>query len=307
MPNVPHSSEAFGDLVDPRFQDVWNDRLAQLKDMIPELYEFETANKTTEDMRYSQVGTLEDWDPFTGSVDYDAVAQGFDVRTIPVEFSKGVQVRRKLFDDGMYHVMDAKPKGMATSYVRTRQKHAARVFTMAFSTDNFFYEHSENRPLCSSDHLTTSGAATTTGFSNITTSSLSAVAVAAARITMRGFRGDRAERIHVMPDELWHPPELYEIADEINRSTGKVNTAVNNTNVHEGVYSLHDWEYMSNPKDWFMADSTGRKDNLKWWDRVPVEFAHVEDFDTLIAKWRGYSRYSWLYVDWRWLLGGNVA
>ena len=304
---VPHDSLNFGDLVDPRFQDIWDDRLKQLQDMIPELFSFETATKTTEDLRYSQVGAMDDWDAFTGSVDYDSIFQGFDVRTIPVEFTKGAQVRRKLFNDGMYHVMDQKPKGMATSYVRTRQKHGARLFTMAFSTDNFFYEHSEGVPLCSASHLTTSGASTANGFSNIGTAALSAVAVATARIQMRGFRGDRAERIHVMPNELWHPPDLYEIADEINRSQGKLNTGNNNTNVHEGVYTLHDWEYMSNTADWFMTDSVGRSDNLKWWDRIPVEFAHVEDFDTLIAKWRGYARYSWLYIDWRWIFGGNVA
>ena len=37
---VPHVSENFGDLVDPRFHDVWNDRLAQLQDKIPELFNF---------------------------------------------------------------------------------------------------------------------------------------------------------------------------------------------------------------------------------------------------------------------------
>jgi hypothetical protein len=304
---VPHASENFGDLLDPRFQDIWDDRLAQLKDMVSELFSFETATKTTEDMRFSQTGTLDDWDAFTGQVDYDSIFQGYDVTTTPVEFTKGTQVKRKLHDDGMYHVMDQKPKAMATSYMRTRQKHAARLFTMAFSNDGFFYDHSEGVSLCNSAHTTTSGASTATGFSNVGTSALNAVAVAAARIQMRGFRGDRAERIHVNPDELWHPPDLYEIASEISTSAGKLDSANNNDNVHKGVYTLHDWEYMSNAADWFMTDSVGRSDNLKWWDRIPVEFAHVEDFDTLIAKWRGYARYSWLYIDWRWIFGSNVG
>jgi hypothetical protein len=305
---VPHSSENFGDLVDPRFQEVLDDRLKQLKDMVPELFDFDSATKTTEDIRYSQTGTLDDWVAFEGTVQYDALNQGYDVTGTPLEFTKGVQIRRKLFDDGMYHVMDQKPKAMATSYMRTRQKHAAQVFTGAFSAANSFYTHSEGVALCSASHTTTAPATSTaTGFSNLGTAALTAVAVAAARIQMRGFRGDRAERIHVMPDELWHPPNLYEIAEEISRSQGKLDTANNNINVHEGAYKLHDWEYMSNAKDWFMSDSVGRRDNLKWWDRVPVEFAHVEDFDTLIAKWRGYARYSWLWIDWRWVMGHNVA
>ena len=35
---------------------------------------------------------------------------------------------------------------------------------------------------------------------------------------MKRFRGDRAERIDVMPDEIWHPTELYEVAPEIIRA-----------------------------------------------------------------------------------------
>ena len=52
-------------------------------------------------MRFTQVGTLDDWNAFSGTVDYDSVSQGYDVTTTPVEFTKGVQVSRKLFDDGM--------------------------------------------------------------------------------------------------------------------------------------------------------------------------------------------------------------
>jgi hypothetical protein len=33
----------------------------------------------------------------------------------------------------------------------------------------------------------------------------------------------------------------------------------------------------------------------------------VEDFDTLVAKWRGYARYANVYTNWRWVLGSQVT
>src|SRR3972149_6046190 len=53
------------------------------------------------------------------------------------------------------------------------------------------------------------------GFDNLTTAALSAVSVSAARIQMVNFRGDRAERIGVMPSMLLYPPDLYQTAWEI--------------------------------------------------------------------------------------------
>ena len=46
-----------GDVLDPRFQRIYNDRLRQLPDMVPELYTMEPTNGRDE-MKYSQIGTL---------------------------------------------------------------------------------------------------------------------------------------------------------------------------------------------------------------------------------------------------------
>ena len=39
----------------------------------------------------------------------------------------------------------------------------------------------------------------------------------------------------------------------------------------------------------------------------PAEFAMIEDFDTLVAKWRGYARYGLTYVNWRFINGSQVS
>ncbi len=124
---------------------------------------------------------------------------------------------------------------------------------------------------------------------------------------MVGYRGMQAERIQVVPDELWIPPDLFEVAYEIVASMGKVDTANNNRNVHEGAYTIHEWNYLTDVNNWFVGDSADRSQSLHWIDRVPVEFAFAEDLDTIIAKWRGYMRYSFAWIDWRWVFGAQVS
>lgn len=305
MPN-PHVSTAFGDLLDPRFQKIFYERYKALPTMLPEFYDFVGTNGRA-DLRYSQVGTLGDWTAFSGTVDYGSSSQGYDTIITPLEFTKGIQIERKLFDDDQYNIMDARPKALATSAQRTREKHGARLFNNAFSVDTLFYVNSEGVALCSNNHTTTSGASTAAGFDNLGTAALSATAVAAARIAAVDFRGDQAERMEVNLDELIIPPNLYEEAFEIVSSMGKVDTDLNNRNVHQGAYTIKEWRYLSDTNNWFLADSVLRKDSVHWTDRVPMEFAMAEDLDTIIAKWRGYMRYAMGQSEWRWIYGHNVS
>lgn len=305
---VPHTTDHFTDVVDPRFERIFDEEYTQHPDMIPTLMNMPNHNGR-DDMRWSQIGSLADFSEFNGSVNYNAMSQGYDVTATYKEFTNGVQARRTLFDDDQYHILDQRPAALATSAHRTRQKHAARLFTMAFAVDNFFYEHSENVALCSNSHTTTSGASTASGFDNLTTAALSAVSVAAARIQMHRYRGDVAEVIDVFPNELWIPTELFEIANEITGSSAKLGGQANPgvINVHEGVYTIHEWKHMSDTKDWFMADGVLRKRFVHWIDRISLEFGMIEDFDTLVAKWRAYMRYAWAWIDWRWVLGAQVS
>ena len=306
MASSPHLSTNFADLLDPRFQEIFHNYLPTVPSMIPVAFDEITQNDR-DTYRVSSVGTLPDWAAFSGSVGYVAASQGYDTVLTYLEFTSGTEVERKLFDDDQFGIIMEKPKTLAESYARTREGHGARVFVNAFTNDTFFYVNSEAVALCSNSHTTTSGASTATGFDNLGTAPLSATAVAAARIQMRNFRGDQAEKIQIVPDELWIPIDRFEEAYEIVGAAGKVDTALNNPNVHKGKYTVNEWLYMTDANDWFMSDSRLRKRFLKWVQRIPVEFAMAEDIDTLIAKWRGYARYGWLNGDWRWVMGHQVS
>jgi len=300
-------STNFGDLLDPRFQKIFHERYDELADMIPKFFSFPTNNGRS-NMTWSSVGELADWPAFNGTVVYQQANQGYDITATHKEFASGVQIERKLFDDDQYQIMDARPSKLARAAQRKRQKDAARIFNNAFSVDTEFYSNSEGVALCSNSHTTTAtGVSTASGFDNLGTSALSAVAVTAARIQFVDFRDDAANKISLVPDGLIIPTALYGKAFEIVASMGVPDNANNARNVHESAWDVTEWNYLSDNNNWFMEDSSFRKENLHWLDRIPIEFAFAEDIDTMIAKWRGYMRYSSAWTDWRWILGAQVS
>lgn len=303
---TPAQSTNFADLLDPRFQKIFHETYEQVPSKLGQLFTMPADNGRA-DMRWSQVGDFADWEEFTGTVDYQSISQGYDTTMTHVEFASGFQIERKLFDDDQYGIMDKRPRGLARSGARLREKHGARIWNNAFSVDTYFYVNSEGVALCSNSHTSASGASTASGFDNLVTDALSATALTAARKQHVKLRTDNANLQMIVPDELWIPIDLYDVAYEIVASMGKVDTAENNRNVHESAYTVNEWIYMTDTNNWFLCDSALRKESLYWVDRVSMEFAAAEDLDTLVAKFRGYMRHSNAHTDWRFTIGAQVS
>lgn len=304
MPS-PMVSGSFADLIDKRVTKLFYDEYKQLPSRRGDLYSMEKSNDSFE--RWSEVGQIGNFTAFSGTVGYQSQSQGYDTTATHLEWANGIQIERKLYDDDRHGMWERKPVALANSANRTIETHAATLLNNAFSVDTTFYNNTENVALCSNSHTTTSGASTSAGFDNLTTAALSATALAAMRIQMVGFRGDQAERISCMPDTLWIPPDLYDIAYEITESMGKPGVATNDKNVHFGKYKVYEWNYLTDTNNYFLCDSRMQKQWVVWFDRVPLEFAFAEELDTLVAKWRAYMRYSMAWFNWRWVLGAQVS
>lgn len=307
---MPAISTNWQDLLDSRHAVIFNDRYRQLADMIATFFSVKGPGDTpTKDtLRMSQAGAFGNIPEFTGTVTYDDAYQGYDSTITPVEYASGYQIERKLYDDDLYGIMDAKPSGLATAYQRTRQTHAAQMFNNATSVDTTWNSNSENVALASNSHTTSaSGVSTTTGFDNLATAAFSATNLAAARIQMVNFRGDRAERIAISPDAVLYPPDLYQTVFEVLESLGNPETTTNAANVHQGRFRPIEWNYLTDTNNWGLIDSVLMQDSLYWYDRTPMEFAMVESFDELIGKWRLYARYGHGWNDWRFVLWSQVS
>ena len=307
--STPLISENFGDLLEPGLRKIFTEQYNQVPGMRDSLYSIGTSGTSYE--KDSSVGSMGDLAPFTGTITYDDVTQGYDVTYTHAEFARGIKVERKLFDDDLYGVINRRPAGLALSARRTEEKYAATPFNNAFSgsgtisiNGTVILNNSEALSLCNNSH--TSNASSTTQ-DNSGTTTLSASAVEATRIAMAALLDDRDNKISVVPDLLLVPRNLEETAYQIVASKGVVNSAENNANFHYGKYKVAVWDYLSDSNNWFMIDSQMMKMFLQWFNRIPLEFFQDKSFDTLVSKFAAYERFSFGWSDWRWVHGHNVT
>ncbi|MCP4262819.1 MAG: hypothetical protein GY774_35720 [Planctomycetes bacterium] len=295
-------TENFGDLLDARFRKIYDTEYKENVDesMVSMLFGMETSTRNYE--KVSGVGGMGDVQDFDGTISYDTIGQLYDKEFSFPEKALGFKVERKLYDDDLFGIMDRRPWQMAVSVARTREKAGAAIWNGAFTgTDG-----PDSLSLCNTAHPYSPDDATTQ--SNSGTTAISPTAIEATRrISHTSIFNDRGELASINYDTLLVPVNQEETAWEIINSKGKVDTADNNRNFHSGRYKLAVWDRLTDNNNWWMLDSKLCKMFLLWWDRVKPEFAYDRDFDTLMAKWRTYMRYTAGWADWRPVYGHNVT
>ncbi len=292
--------EYYGKLLEPGLREIFIEVFDQIPSMINEIYNVQTTgNPYEEDV---SIGTMGEFPKFEGTVEYDRPYQGYSkVYEFP-EFAKGFKVERKLYDDDRYNVINKRPAGLAIAASRRMEEDAASIFNNAFSGS---YVGPDEKALCATDHPSKAPDGPSER-SNKGTAALSHISLQNAKNAMRGFKDDRGGKISVVPDTLIVPVALEEVAWELIQSEKKVNTNENNPNIHQGKYKLIVWDYLTSDDNWFLVDSRYAKLFLNWFNRIPIEFAMEEEFDTLAAKFRAYMRYNAGWSDWVWIYGSDV-
>lgn len=290
--------EHFGFLLEPGLRKIFYETYDQIPTMIPELFnEQTTANPNETDV---SIGTMGEFPEFTGTIDYDRPYQGYkQIYEFP-EFAKGFRIERKAFDDDRYGEINKQPAGLAISAQRKKEQDAADIFNNAFDTD---YEGPDEKPLCATDHP--SPDPDMGDRSNKGTLELNHANLQTTKNLMRQTLDDRGGKISVVPDTLLVPVALEETGWQLIESAKKIDTAENNPNIHYGKYKLIVWDYLDSDDNWFLIDSRYAALFLNWFNRVPLEFAMEEDFDTLVAKFRGYMRFAAGWSDWIWIYGNE--
>lgn len=302
---MPAISEQWPYLLEPGLKAIFQQQATALatESRVPALFNVMPSDKAAE--YFLSIGGMGDWDQYEGVIHYDNMDQGYRTTLTHSEFAKGFAVERKLVDDDLYSIIKERPAGLAISAMRTREKHAASIFNNAFNSS---YAGGDGVELCDASHpLAPTHSGDTQG--NIGTSALSYDSVIATRQLMRSFTDDRGELIQVMPDTLLVPAELEQTAWEIWKTMNKPNTADYVDNFARGfLQNVIVWDYLTDANNWFLIDSTLAKRHLLWLDRVPLEFKMdpASDFN-LVAKYRGYMRYSYGWSDWKWVYGHSVT
>jgi phage major head subunit gpT-like protein len=287
------------DLLEKDFTKIYFDQYKTLPVMVPDLFNVQRSDAAFE--KTSAVGTVPDFVEFTGRVQEVSPTQAYDKTFTFTEYAAKIDIQRKLAADDQYRVMSRYPKNLASSASRSREKLGAQIFDLAFT---FEPTDGDGAELCASDH-----ASNVTGIaaqSNEGTSALSATSVETTRIAMNKFTDDIGEKISIDPNTIIIPIDLEQTGWEIINSKGKVDTANNNANFHQGKYKMIVWNRLGDANDWFMTDYSMQKDYLLWWNREPVQFFQDKDSDTMVACYLGYYRVGTGWDDWRWIYGQLV-
>ena len=267
--------------------------------MVPDLFNVMSSNAAYE--KTSAVGTVPDFVEFTGKVQEVSPSQEYEKTYTFTEYAAKIEIQRKLAADDQYRVMSRYPKNLANSASRSREKLGSAIFDLAFT---YAPSDGDAVSLCNAAHPSNvSGVATQ---SNRGTSALSGTNVETVRIAMHNFRDDLGEKISVQPDTLIIPRDLEQTGWEIINSKGKVDTANNNANFHQGKYKLVVWDRLTDTTDWFFTDYSMQKEYLLWWNREPNQFFQDKDSNTMVAIYLGYYRVGTGWDDWRWIYGNIV-
>lgn len=247
-----------------------------------------------------QVGGFSDPVTFDGTVVYDTPRRGYEIEYDFDELVKGFAITRKMRDDLLYDTIFDSAAGMATAFARKRRKDAASVFNNATSSS---YLGFDSKALCANDHPRSR--TDSTSVDNLAALPLTADNLETAVLAHQNLKDDLGEEITIMPDTLIVPRALRKKALEIIGSPQRPDDAENAINVQAGKWNLIVEPYLTGTTAWWIVDSTLSRRYLKWYDRIGVEFAGTQDFDTMIWKYRGYTRYGYGWSDFRWLYQGN--
>jgi len=287
------------DLLEKDFRKIYQDQYMQIKRMVPDLFNVLKTEAAFE--KTGAVGQVPDFVEFTGKVAEVSPTQAYDKTATFTEFAAKIEIQRKLAADDQQRVMSRYPKNMSVSASRSREKSGASLYNLAFT---FEPTDGDGAELCASDHGSNVG--TTAAQSNEGTLALSATNVETTRIAMHGFKDDIGELISIEPDTITIPIALEQTGWEIINTKGKVDTAENNGNFHQGKYKLIVWKRLTDTNNWFMSDYSMQKEYQIWWNREPVQFFQDKDSNTMTAIYLGYYRIGIVWDDWRYLYGQLV-
>lgn len=301
-------SASFRKLVEGHIKNVKQQTYKDIPSYRDRLFKVMSSDSAYED--FYDIGTVPDIPVFSGRIDYLPVYPGFYTKIEPKEFAGGIMFQRKILDDEQYGVLSNRASWLMRAARRTEIKAEMKFLVYAFSNAFEYMTSEEGVALCSTSHLTKSGASTSSGFNNLSTAALSKTSVAAARLKMRLFRDDLGERIDVGDDlMLIVPDNLQETAWEIIKTPKSLDTAEGNMNFHFNRYDLQVLPRLDDysTSNWYLAWKSQMKQDSIWIDRIKPEPKNTWDFETYTLKLAMYFRIAYGHRGWRFLLGSQVS
>lgn len=292
-----HISSNFGKLLAPGLRKIFFETYGEVPEQFSKVYKINKSTKAKE-TDYG-LGAFSDWEKRNTNLDtvaYDTLSPGLEREYVHSAFTKGFMIERELYDDEQYRQINKFPAAMARAGRAFVEKEAAKPFHNGV---NPFAPIFDAKPLFADDHPLVDS--TGTG-SNVGTGELNDTNLKIALQQMRETVDEAGNLITCNPKKLIVPPSLEYTAKTLMQSMGLVGSNYNDANVVKGALDVVVYDYIGETAGgsdvaWYLMDPSIAELNFFW--RIKPEFKWDEDFDTFVAKYRGYMRFSYGVSDWR--------
>ena len=302
-----HVSENFGKLLYPGLRKIFFETYDEIPEQFPRIFHVETSNSATE-TDYG-MGAFGDWTERADElspVAYAKIKEGGEVVYRHKAFTKGFMISRELNDDEKYGQMKKMAKALARAGRAKVEKDAITVLTKGFKNDEGAFKGRDGKELFHDQHTLVDSSKTC---SNLMTGPLNEVNLKKAIQMMASQLDEAGNLIQMKATKLIVPPALEDTALRLLHSSQLPGTELNDTNEYlKNRLQVVVMDYLGataggSDTAWFLQDGTRHELNFFW--RVKPEFKNEEDFDTFVAKYRGYMRYSYGFSDWRGMVGSK--
>ena len=299
-----HISTQFGKLLEPGLRKIFFETYGEVPEQFSKIYKVNKSTKAKE-VDYG-LGAFGDWTKRASeldTVDYGKLSAGLERTYTHEAFTKGFMIGRELYDDEQYRQINKFPAAMARAGRAFVEKQAAKTLINAFDPAKPIYD---TKALCANDHALVDHA-TKEGV-NLVTGALNQANLKIAMQCMSETLDEAGNLINSSAKKLIVAPAQEFAARELVQSILKPGTQLNDINVLKGSLDVVVYDYLGtaaggNDNYWFLLDPSYAELNFFW--RIKPEFKHDEDFDTFVAKYRGYMRFSYGVSDWRGIVGSE--
>ena len=302
-----HVSENFGKLLYPGLRKIFFETYDEIPEQFPRIFHVETSTSATETDH--GMGAFGDWTERTDElspVAYAKIQDGGEVTYKHKAFTKGFMISRELNDDEKYGQMKKMAKALARAGRAKVEKDAITVLTKGFKSDEGAFKGRDGKELFHDQHTLVDSTKTC---SNLMTGPLNETNLKKAIQMMASQLDEAGNLIQMKATKLIVPPALEDTALRLLHSSQLPGTELNDTNEYlKNRLQVVVMDYLGataggSDTAWYLQDGTRHELNFFW--RVKPEFKNEEDFDTFVAKYRGYMRYSYGFSDWRGMVGSK--
>jgi phage major head subunit gpT-like protein len=291
------TSGNFQQLLEPKFRKIFFQAYDELPEQFSDVYNVGKSKKAKEyDYHVSGTGMWDEKVP-GGPINEEGVEHGLEVTYIHKAYAKMITIERELVDDDQYSVIEKIPRQTGRGARATVETFAAAIFNNGFSVNGY-----DSVPLFSASHPLLKGGthSNTLGAVALNDGNLKlGIQAMHKQVTEEGLL------MQAKPSQLVIPSDLEFTALTLLQSAGLVGSPNNDKNVLKNRLKPIVLDYLTDTNAWFLRDPSLSETNFFW--RVKPEFKSTENFDNMVAKYRGYLRFSCGYSDWRGWVGSSGA